>query len=192
MVKVIGLTGGIATGKTTVSKYLNSIGYQIIDADQITHMVQKKGSEGLNAIATFFGSEILNANGELNRPRLGAMVFKHPDKLRQLVRIIDPYIREQIIKEIKNTTHDVVILDAPTLFENGYHYLCDEIIVVICSYENQLQRLMQRDKLTCLAAKHRINSQWPLDIKTQLADHSVDSNGSIMQTRQQVVKLLNN
>jgi dephospho-CoA kinase len=192
MVKVIGLTGGIATGKTTVSKYLNSIGYQIIDADKITHKVQKKGSEGLDAIATFFGSDILNENGELNRSRLGNMVFSNNHLLRELVRIIDPYIRKQIITDIQTASHAVVILDAPTLFENGYHYLCDEIIVVTCSYENQLKRLMQRDQLPQQVAKQRINSQWPLDVKVKLANHVINSNGSIMQTREQVVKLFNN
>lgn len=192
MVEVIGLTGGIATGKSTVSSYLASQGYEIIDADKITHQVQAKGSTGLAAITAFFGKDILNDNGELNRKKLGAIVFSDSQKLTALTRIIDPYIRNEVNNRINNAKGDVIILDAPTLFENGYHFMCDKIVTVACNIDEQIKRVMNRDGLNKKAALQRINSQWSLDIKKKLSDETVDSSGSIMQTRAQVVKLFNN
>lgn len=192
MTRVIGLTGGIATGKSTVSEYLASVGYEIIDADKITHQVQSKGSKGLEAIAAFFGKDIIKEDGELNRQKLGSIVFNDRSKLIELTRIIDPFIRSEVIRRIDETKNDVVILDAPTLFENGYHFMCDDIVSVICDFEEQKKRLMERDSLSKEEADARIKSQWPLKIKAELSTCVIDSNGSIMQTRNQVVKLFNN
>lgn len=192
MTRVIGLTGGIATGKSTVSEYLTSVGYEIIDADKITHQVQSKGSKGLEAIAAFFGKDIIKENGELNRQKLGSIVFNDRSKLIELTRIIDPFIRSEVIRRINETKNDVVILDAPTLFENGYHFMCDDIISVVCDLDEQEKRLMERDYLSKEEADARIKSQWPLKIKAELSTYVIDSNGSIMQTRNQVVKLFNN
>lgn len=192
MTRVIGLTGGIATGKSTVSQYLLSCGYQIIDADLITHHVQSKGGEGLKAIAAFFGPDILLSNGELDRKKLAKIVFSDKEQLVELTRIIDPFIRDEIYSEISSSKESIVILDAPTLFENGYHFICDRIITVACDQGKQIERLMSRDNLSEEEALKRINSQWPLNIKEQLSNDVIDSNGSIMQTRSQVVKLFNN
>ncbi|MGQ2282738.1 dephospho-CoA kinase [Apilactobacillus kunkeei] len=192
MTRVIGLTGGIATGKSTVSEYLSSVGYEIIDADKITHQVQSKGSKGLEAIVAFFGKDIIKEDGELNRQKLGSIVFNDRTKLIELTRIIDPFIRSEVIRKIDETKNDVVILDAPTLFENGYHFMCDDIISVVCDFDEQEKRLMKRDALSKENADARIKSQWPLKIKSELSTYVIDSNGSIMQTRNQVVKLFNN
>ncbi|CAI2590570.1 Dephospho-CoA kinase [Apilactobacillus kunkeei] len=192
MTRVIGLTGGIATGKSTVSEYLSKVGYEIIDADKITHQVQSKGSKGLEAIAAFFGKDIIKDDGELNRQKLGSIVFNDKDKLIELTRIIDPYIRSEVIRRINESPNDVVILDAPTLFENGYHFMCDDIVSVVCDGNEQEKRLMERDSLSKEEADARINSQWPLKIKAELSTYVIDSSGSIMQTRNQVVKLFNN
>ena len=192
MTRVIGLTGGIATGKSTVSEYLASVGYEIIDAEKITHQVQSKGSKGLEAIAAFFGKDIIKEDGELNRQKLGSIVFNDKSKLIELTRIIDPFIRNEVIRRIDETKNDVVILDAPTLFENGYHFMCDDIISVVCDFDEQEKRLMERDSLSKEDADSRIKSQWPLKIKAELSTYVIDSNGSIMQTRNQVVKLFNN
>ncbi|MCX8743375.1 MULTISPECIES: dephospho-CoA kinase [Lactobacillaceae] len=192
MTRVIGLTGGIATGKSTVAEYLASVGYEIIDADKITHQVQSKGSKGLEAIAAFFGKDIIKEDGELNRQKLGSIVFNNKSKLIELTRIIDPFIRSEVIRRINETTNEVVILDAPTLFENGYHFMCDDVISVVCDFAEQEKRLMERDSLSKEDADARIKSQWPLKIKAELSTYVIDSNGSIMQTRNQVVKLFNN
>ncbi|TMT01228.1 dephospho-CoA kinase [Apilactobacillus kunkeei] len=192
MTRVIGLTGGIATGKSTVSDYLASVGYEIIDADKITHQVQSKGSKGLEAIVAFFGKDIIKEDGELNRQKLGSIVFKDKSKLIELTRIIDPFIRNEVNNRINKTKNKLVILDAPTLFENGYHFMCDDIISVVCDFDEQEKRLMKRDSLSKENADARIKSQWPLKIKSELSTYVIDSNGSIMQTHNQVVKLFNN
>ncbi|XIF20342.1 MAG: dephospho-CoA kinase [Acetilactobacillus jinshanensis] len=175
---IIGLTGGIATGKSNVSQYLGQRGDWIVDADTITHSVQAKGQPGLRAIIQTFGSQYLKSNGNLNRAKLGHFVFTHPQKLRQLVRIIDPFISKH------------VVLDAPTLFESGYQYLVDKVMVVSCGPVIQLHRLMQRDHLSITDAESRIDSQWPLSIKERLADWVINSDGTKRQTLSQVSELI--
>ncbi|WP_105955922.1 dephospho-CoA kinase [Apilactobacillus quenuiae] len=191
MVKVIGLTGGIATGKSNVSDFLSKMGYQIIDADKITYQLQQKGSDCLNAIIEYFGNSILKKNGELNRSNLAKLVFGNRDNLTKLMRIMDPYIRSNVQSIIDNTNEKIVIFDAPTLFENGYSFMCDMIMVVTCTPINQLNRLQLRNNFSISDSIKRIKSQWPLEFKEKLADYLIDSNGSIMQTRNQVIKLFN-
>ncbi|TPR38837.1 dephospho-CoA kinase [Apilactobacillus micheneri] len=191
MVKVIGLTGGIATGKSNVSDCLSKMGYQIIDADKITYQLQHKDNDCLNAITKHFGNDILEKNGELNRSRLAKLVFANKENLTNLVRIMDPYIRSNVQSIINNTHEKLVVFDAPTLFENGYAFMCDRIIVVTCTPINQLNRLQVRNNLSISDSIKRIKSQWPLNFKEKLADYLIDSNGSIMQTRNQVIKLFN-
>ena len=187
---VIGLTGGIATGKSHVSRLLANLGYRIVDADLITHHLQQPGQPGLKTIVDHFGSRFLDRSGNLNRRKLGRLVFSNPRKLHQLVRILDPLIRHEIIRQLATDWNRKTVLDAPTLFENGYQYLADRIVVVACSPVHQLQRLHRRDQLPLSAASRRIASQWPLAIKERLADVVINSDGTFSQTQHQVIALV--
>ena len=128
----------------------------------------------------------------MNRRKLGHFVFTHPQELRDLVRIIDPFIRNGIVTELKRDcrTSKHVVLDAPTLFESGYQYLVDKILVVSCDPVIQLKRVMLRDHLSISNAEARIDSQWPLSIKERLADWVINSDGTKQQTLSQVKELI--
>ncbi|KRM68130.1 dephospho-CoA kinase [Apilactobacillus ozensis DSM 23829 = JCM 17196] len=194
MTKIIGITGGIATGKSTVSSYLAELGYQIIDADKITHTVQSKGSKGLQAIIDFFGNDYLLSNGELNRKKLSRTVFSNKNKLKRLTRIVDPFIRKQISEEIRRAESqeiNLLFLDAPTLFENGYQLFCDKIITVYCSPEEQLKRLTNRNKISISVAIKIIKNQWPIEYKESLSDFSINTDGLISDTRSKFLNILN-
>lgn len=189
MSKIIGLTGGIATGKSLVSSFLRQREIPIIDADEITKQVEAKHTPGLEAIIAEFGNELLQADGSLNRRALGQLVFADKQQLNKLVRIIDPFIRQKITELILDL-HDapLVILDAPTLFESGYQQLVDEVMLVTCTAEIQLQRLMKRNQLSIIQANHRIQSQWPVTVKQQLADYVIYNSGTKGNVEQQVTK----
>ncbi|KRM93952.1 dephospho-CoA kinase [Lentilactobacillus senioris DSM 24302 = JCM 17472] len=192
MSKIVGLTGGIATGKSLVSSFLNQQGIPIVDADQITRQVEAKDTLGLDAIVTEFGVSILQSDGQLNRQLLGQIVFSDVEKLRLLVRTIDPFIRNQITKEIRNlASHPLIVLDSPTLFENGYQQLVDEVLMVSCTANIQLQRLMSRNQLSITQANQRIKAQWPIEIKQLLADYVIYNSDTKDKTYQQVVGWLN-
>lgn len=187
MSKIVGLTGGIATGKSLVSKYLTTQGIPVIDADQVTREVQARGTAGLAAITAVFGPTILTENGDLNRQQLGELVFNDSTQLKLLVRTIDPFIRAEITNQIKNyQDKQLVILDAPMLFEQGYQTMVDQIMVVYCNPEQQLRRLCQRNQLSIGEATKRIANQWPLSVKQSLADEIINNSGSIKQTQVQV------
>lgn len=187
MSKIVGLTGGIATGKSLVSKYLTTQGIPVVDADQVTREVQARGTAGLASITAVFGPTILTENGDLNRQQLGELVFNDSTQLKLLVRTIDPFIRAEITNQIKNyQDKQLVILDAPMLFEQGYQTMVDQIMVVYCNPEQQLRRLCQRNQLSIGDATKRIASQWPLSVKQSLADEIINNSGSIKQTQVQV------
>lgn len=193
MAKVIGLTGGIATGKSTVSHYLQTQGVPIIDADIIAHQVQAPGEDGLAAIVNEFGPTVLGADQKLDRTLLGKLVFHQPSRLKRLVQVMDPFIRREIVSRLSDyQSEKIVILDAPTLFENGYTYLTDSILVVYCEPVVQMKRLRQRNHLTISQASARIKSQWPLQTKCELADTIIYNSGSVAQTNKQVEKWLRN
>ncbi|MCL0311824.1 dephospho-CoA kinase [Apilactobacillus sp. TMW 2.2459] len=191
---IIGITGGIATGKSTISKYLLELGYEIIDADKITHMVQSKNSDGLKSIIDYFGKDYLLPNGELNRKKLAKTVFNNSSYLKTLTRIIDPFIRTEVQKRINdfsNNDAQLIFLDAPTLFENGYQIYCDKIITVACSPENQLSRLTERNQISISNAVQIMKKQWPLDYKETLSDFVINSDSSVLQTRSKLMLILN-
>lgn len=191
MTKLIGLTGGIATGKSVVSDYLHQQGIPVIDADIVTHQVEQTGTPGLQALVDAFGQRILLADGALDRQALGRIVFNNPADLKQLVRIIDPFIREEILSQLKRYRDtEMTVLDAPTLFENGYVHLVDEVVVVYCDPVTQLQRLMKRNKLSIVSATKRIRNQWPLQTKCDLADTIIYNSGTMTTTLTQVDRWL--
>ncbi len=193
MTYILGLTGGIASGKSTVSAYLAQNGALIIDADLIARQVVAKKSSGLKQIVAKFGKEILTASGELDRKKLGKLVFSNKDLLKALTDITGPLIRAEILREIeaaKKAQVKLVVLDIPLLFETGYQTLCDKVMVVTIPSKLQLERVMKRDNLSAAEARKRIANQLPTSKRNELADVLIDNSKSVAETYQQVLKWL--
>lgn len=193
MTYILGLTGGIASGKSTVSAYLAQNGALIIDADLIARQVVAKKSSGLKQIVAKFGGEILTASGELDRKKLGKLVFSNKDLLKALTDITGPLIRSEILREIqaaKKAQVKLVVLDIPLLFETGYQTLCDKVMVVTIPSKLQLERVMKRDNLSAAEARKRIANQLPASKRNELADVLIDNSKSVAETYQQVLKWL--
>ncbi len=189
---VIGLTGGIGCGKSLVSRYLRSKNFTVIDADQIARQIMEPGSPGLEAAKEAFGLDILQADGSLNRQKLGGLVFQNQNLLEKLNAITHPLIRQAIQDEIKKHAQEaLVIVDIPLLFESGgYEEWVDEIWVVSASEAQQIQRIRERDGLTAQQAQARLDAQWPIAQKVALADFVIDNSALAAQTYQQVDKRL--
>ena len=193
MTYILGLTGGIASGKSTVSAYLAQNGALIIDADLIARQVVAKKSSGLKQIVAKFGGEILTASGELDRKKLGKLVFSNKELLKALTDITGPLIRAEILREIeaaKKAQVKLVVLDIPLLFETGYQTLCDKVMVVTIPSKSQLERVMKRDNLSAAEARKRIANQLPASKRNELADVLIDNSKSVAETYQQVLKWL--
>lgn len=193
MTKVIGLTGGIASGKSTISNIFKEVGWPVIDADQTARQVVMPGSLGLAQIVSRFGSQVLQPNGTLDRAALGSMVFDDPQNLSDLDQIEHPLIMAAIDKQLaglKKQGLPVVVLDVPLLFETGMDQECDLTVLAVVDRKTQLERLMKRDHCSKAAALKRINAQMPLEEKMRRADVTIDNNGSLAQTRLQVAKLV--
>lgn len=193
MTKIVGITGGIASGKSLVSNYLAQLGYPIVDADIVAREVVAPNSKGLKCISAAFGSRVITNDGQLDRKRLGAIVFADDHQLKKLNDIMQPLIRQKIIQELDELTkenHTIIFLVAPLLFEQAYQAMCDEIMVVAVNHEVQLDRLMQRDGLTKEQANERISKQWPLSRKLKLADLVIDNDKGPEQTQAQVMNWL--
>ena len=193
MTKVIVLTGGIASGKSTISNIFKEVGWPVIDADQTARQVVMPGSLGLAQIVSRFGSQVLQPDGTLDRATLGSMVFDDPQNLSDLDQIEHPLIMAAIDKQLagfKKQGLPVVVLDVPLLFETGMDQECDLTVLAVVDRKTQLERLMKRDHCSKDAALKRINAQMPLEEKMRRADVTIDNNGSLAQTRLQVAKLV--
>ena len=190
--KVIGLTGGIASGKSTACEYLKTLGAVVVDADGISRNCTRKGNPGFDAVVEHFGSGILAENGEIDRKALGAIVFSDEDKRRELNDLLHPIIiqmsRDEIVAHRKNG-EQVCILDVPLLFETGMDRLCDETWLIYVPVEEQVKRLFERDGIGREAALARIASQMSLEEKLKKADISIDSSGTIEETREKLLEL---
>lgn len=182
---LIGLTGGVATGKSTVAAMFKQCGAVVIDADRLARDVVTPGKPAWRDIVRTFGEGILNPDRTINRPALGELVFGHPAKLRQLEQIIHPRVaREQrrlTRAAAKQNPRAVVIYDVPLLFEAGIDTRVDRIIVVTADRDTQIARLKSRNGLPRVEALRRIKSQLPLRIKTRLADYVLDGTTPLMQ-----------
>lgn len=187
-VRVIGLTGGIASGKSLVSRQLQRLGAIVIDADQIARDVVAPGGPTWEAITREFGRSIIDNAGSLDRKALGRLVFSDPDKLEKLNRTTHPQILseiERLMQSYRASNKGIVVLDAPLLFETGLNKSVDEVWVVLVDFQNQLKRLMKRDGLTELEARSRILLQIPLEEKVRQADRVIDNRGTPEETEQQ-------
>ena len=193
MTRIIGLTGGIASGKSTVSNLLRQAGLPIVDADQVARQVQRPGSVALDKLAAIFGQGVIAPDGNLNRQRLGQLVFADPTARHKLDRVMQPLIRDAIWQAVANFKRQGVanvVLDVPLLFEEGYDTDCDMVVVVWVSPITELCRLMARNGYSKAAAHARIAAQLPLSTKMARADVVINNDGSLEQTRRQVAQLV--
>jgi len=179
---LIGLTGSIASGKSTVVQYLLKSGYSVIDADKLGHKVLKPGNPGYNNVVERFGNEILNPDRTVNRPVLGRIVFSDPEKLKQLNDISHPIIEDMIQKEFNklatNSIGGVVFLEAALLIEANWHKVCGHIWVVTLDSPLAISRLQERDGLSLIEAQSRLETQLAQEKRLAYADVVLQNNGS--------------
>jgi dephospho-CoA kinase len=183
---IVGLTGGIGSGKSTVARFFAELGVPVVDADRVAREVVAPGTEGLAAIVEAFGADVLAADGELDRKALGAIVFADPDARRRLEAITHPRIftrsRERFA-ELAAAGHPYAIYEAALLVENGSYRMFDGLIVVAASPEVQRARVEARDRLAPEEVRARIEAQLPLDEKIAVADHVIWNDGGLAETR---------
>lgn len=183
---LIGLTGNIATGKSTVAKMLRDLGATVIDADALVHELQRPGTPAYEAIVAAFGRGILNRAGEIDRPALGAIVFTDPARLRVLESILHPAVAIESQRRIEAAATRVVVYEAIKLIEAGRAEMCDAIWVVTARPEVQLERLMRTRHLSEADARQRIDAQPPQAEKLQHATVVIDNSGDLDETWQHV------
>lgn len=192
MKRIIGLTGGIGTGKTTVSHYLAQVyKFPVLDADIYAREAVQLGSPILDEIFTRYGVSVRLPDGTLNRKRLGEIVFKTATERQWLEQQIHPYVRDRFLAELATLTDPTIVLVIPLLFEAGMTDLVTEIWVVSCSPEQQLRRIVERDRLTLEQAQSRINSQFSLEKKVALADIILNNSSTLDVLLRQVDLALN-
>lgn len=183
----VGLTGGIASGKSTIARMFQEEGARLIDLDELAHFVEEPDRPGWNAIVGYFGSDILNDDRTLNREKLGAIVFHDKERLSALNRMVHPVVFEEWNRRLneicKVDPHAIVISDIPLLFEVGMAHILDVVILVYASPEEQIKRLMQRNACSGNEADARLASQMPIDEKIPHADYVIDNGGSTEKAR---------
>ena len=192
MGKIIGITGGIASGKSTVTNFLRKKGFQVVDTDSLVHQLQKPGGRLFEALVQHFGKEIILENGELNRPLLASLIFSNPEEREWSKQIQGEIIREELatLRDQLVQTEDIFFMDIPLLFEQDYSAWFDETWLVYVDRDVQVERLMKRDRLSKDEAESRLTAQWPLEQKKGLASHVLNNNGNQDQLLTQVFSLL--
>ena len=194
--KIIGITGGIATGKSTVSNMIRKMGYKVIDADIIAREVVQKGKPAYEEIVKCFGDTIIDEFGNINRKKLGNIIFIDEKKREKLNSITHPYIMEAIKQSIDdNMGEKIIFLDIPLLIEaldnlKDYNIYLDEIWLVYIDEESQIQRLMERDNISRREALNKIKAQMPMELKKKYATEVLDNRGSIADLEAQVKNLI--
>jgi dephospho-CoA kinase len=190
---IIGLTGGIASGKSTVARMLLELGIPVIDADQIAREVVEIGEEAYLQIVEKFGEEILQDDKTIDRAKLGAIVFNDEEKRKLLNSIVHPAVRQKMLEQKERYVkkgEKTIVLDIPLLFESNLTHLVDKIVVVYVDEHTQLERLMARNGFSKEEAKARIKAQMPLKEKAAKADAVINNNGTIEQTKKQLLNIL--
>lgn len=193
MALIVGLTGGIASGKSTVSNMCKEMGIPVIDADLEARLAVEPGEQAYYEIVAAFGKGILLPDGGIDRPALGAIIFNDEDKRILLNSIVHPEVRRRMAEKQKAAVEagaHMVVLDIPLLFESKLVHLADKTLVVTVDKETQLRRLMARNAFSKEEAEARIASQMPLDKKAALADAVINNNGPIPETKKQLVEIL--
>ncbi|MQQ66188.1 dephospho-CoA kinase [Streptococcus mitis] len=192
MGKIIGITGGIASGKSTVTNFLRQQGFQVVDADAVVHQLQKPGGRLFEALVQHFGQEIILENGELNRPLLASLIFSNLEE-REWSRITQGEIIREELATLRGQlvqTEEIFFMDIPLLFEQDYASWFNETWLVYVDRDIQVERLMKRDHLSKDESESRLAAQWPLEQKKGLASYVLDNNGNQEQLLTQVRNLL--
>ena len=192
MTKVIGLTGGIASGKSTITDFLRRQGYPVIDADQVVHELQAKGGKLYQVLVAEFGNSILTAEGDLDRKKLGQAVFENAGLRARLSLLQDKIIREELLarRDALKQTEDVIFMDIPLLYEADYSGEVDEVWLVYVDKAQQLERLMKRNGFSVQDAENRLNAQLSLEEKRAKAQVLIDNSGVVEETFARVALLL--
>ncbi|QYJ79165.1 dephospho-CoA kinase [Shewanella acanthi] len=183
---IVGLTGGIGSGKTTVANLFAELGIPIVDADLVARDVVAPGSHGLQAIVNHFGVDILTPNGELDRAKLRALIFSQGEEREWLNQLLHPMIRQEMFNQVKNAHSDYVIIVAPLLFENGLDKLVNRTLVVDISPELQVSRTVKRDNVDATQVNSIISSQCSRSEKLAKADDVIDNQGEVSALKQEV------
>jgi dephospho-CoA kinase len=194
MALIVGLTGGIASGKSTVANLIKDLGITVIDADIEARLAVEPGEKAYQQIVEHFGGEILLEDGSINRPKLGDIIFNHQEERMVLNGIVHPAVRERMNEKkvaAKERGENMVVMDIPLLFESKLTDLVEKIILVYVDEDVQLERLMKRNHYTEAEAMARIRSQMPLIEKKKRSDFIIDNNGSLEQTQKQLNAILN-
>ncbi|HEM3610573.1 TPA: dephospho-CoA kinase [Streptococcus suis] len=192
MTKVIGLTGGIASGKSTITDFLRRQGYPVIDADQVVHELQAKGGKLYQVLVAEFGNSILTAEGDLDRKKLGQAVFENAGLRVHLSLLQDKIIREELLarRDALKQTEEVIFMDIPLLYEADYSGEVDEVWLVYVDKAQQLERLMKRNGFSVQDAENRLNVQLSLKEKRAKAQVLIDNSGVVEETLARVALLL--
>lgn len=192
MGKIIGITGGIASGKSTVTNFLRMQGFQVVDADALVHQLQIPGGRLYQVMVNHFGQDIVSENGELNRPLLASLIFSNHEEREWSKRTQGEIIREELatLRDQLAQTEAIFFMDIPLLFEQDYSSWFDQTWLVYVDRDVQLERLMKRNQLSKEEAESRLAAQWPLEEKKGLASQVIDNNGSQDQLLAQVNSLL--
>jgi dephospho-CoA kinase len=190
---LVGLTGGIASGKSTVAKILQNLGVAVVDADTLAREVVEPGRDAWREIVAAFGVEVLQSDQTLDRQKLRTLIFNNPDARRKLESIIHPRVRalaERRIGEHGAAGYAVVVYEVPLLFEGNLHEWLRPVILVACDIDTQLRRLQERDGLDRDKAQKHIDAQMSLAEKRRLADYVIENNGSLEDLQRQVAAVL--
>lgn len=186
---IVGLTGGIASGKSTVSNLLKKYGIEIVDADKVAKEVSEK-KESIEKISNIFGKDILDSDGKIIREKLREKAFKNRELLQELNKIIHPQVMEYFKrKKEENSKDEILIFDIPLLYEAKMEYLCDKIIVVGVDVQKQIRRVVARDGSSENLAKKIISNQMPLDEKIKKADIVIMNDGTLDELEEKVMKI---
>jgi dephospho-CoA kinase len=191
---ILGITGNIASGKSTVAQFFVDEGAKCLNADQLAREVVQPGSPVLQRLVRRFGAEVLLADGQLDRARLAEIVFADPVARQDLNEMLHPAIAElseQRLKQLNGSGDTLVVYESPLLFEAGAEGRVDRILVVTVASEVQLQRLMRRDGINEASARNKMAAQMPQDEKVQRADYTLNNSGSLVDCRKQVKALAN-
>ena len=191
--KWIGLTGGISVGKSTVTKILRTLGYEVLDADEFSRQVTGLGGAALPEIFNAFGEVVKNQDGSLNREALAGLVFSQDELLRQLEAIVHPLVQKQVFaskEELGRRGVKVVFYDVPLLFEKNMQHDFDAVVLVYCREDQQIKRLMDRSALSQIEAENRIRSQLPLEIKKNKTPYVIDNTTDIKHLEAEVKRVL--
>lgn len=191
MKSVIGITGGIASGKSNVSNVIKDLGYPVIDSDQIVKELSEKNMPLYNAYIKEFGPDYLDIKGNLDKKKLAKTVFHDVKAKERMNKISHPIIVEEIKNRINKYNDGLIFVDIPLLYEAKLEYLCDKIICVFLKKKLQVERLMARDGIDEDYALAKIHSQMDLYMKKELADYVIDSQGEFEETKKQVIEVIN-